>query len=363
MMGLFAPILRKLLPSFYNDALLRPLRRHYQGLRAQSDKIAIYVIFPQFGVLESHLHALRYMVDNSYSPVIVSNLPLSETDLAKVKPLAWRIVERENFGYDFGGFRDAVLDLAPELPDLNRLVFLNDSSWFPMQGSQNWLKCAQDSGADIYGAEGYEEVKRYPPRAYKQAVWEIDLGGQRVFYGAYAISIGPKVLGDPHYLEFWKRLRLTDGKSRTVRRGEQGHCHWLRRHGYRSEALSKSYLMVDNLANMTDAEFDQLWRFLFVSNLPEVQAEYAALERDFTGDAARDLRKKLVALHIARTGTGICIPHYAITAQGFPFLKKNASGRSWGRNIPTLRTIIAALDDPLSPLMLQELDSRAPAEP
>lgn len=343
-------LLRAVLPSQYNDWILRPTRVQTAGAQPQTDKIAIFLIFPKYGLLDGHIHSLRYMVDNGYSPLVVSNLPLSSDDLARLKPLAWRIMQRQNFGYDFGGYRDAVLDLAADLPHLQRLVFLNDSCWFPMQGSVNFLALAESSGKDVFAADKHRDAPRALIARNTRGSWRFWRRWMRPFFASYAMSLGPKVLQSPKYLRFWQRLVLSDRKGRTVRRGEKGHSNWLTHRDFTTGSLINFPGTQAVLSQLSLAEFDHLWLY-FRLDLPA--------ENDTLSPEAAALRRQIRVARLQRSiineSAARAIPHFAVTKMGFPFLRKLTTPTT--RDI--LRNIIVDLDDPLTPAMLDELAHRA----
>ncbi len=324
-------------------------RQQDHGAFPRTDKIAIFLIFPEYGVQDSHLHSLRYLVENGYSPLVVSNLPLTAVDLTRLKPLAWQIMQRQNFGYDFGGYRDAVLDLESDLPKLDRLVFLNDSSWFPLAGKANWLKMAEDSGKDVYGAEQHRSVDL---AAQDQA--RDDQKTRPPYFASYAISLGANVLRDHRFFQFWRNLRLSNGKGRTVRRGEHGHSHWLRSRGFTCDALSKNDGIREALAGLSEDQFADIWRTALLSWNEESSAIFQQLDIPNPDSAWRAKQRALIANNVTYTGVAIVLPQFAITHRNFPFLKKSVSDR----NTAILRQIIVDLNDPMSAQMLQEFDQR-----
>ncbi len=332
--------------SFYNDRILRPKRFHFAGSQTVTDKIAIFLIFPKYGVLENHLHSLRYLVANGYSPLLVSNLPLNTDDIARLKPLTWRIMQRQNFGYDFGGYLDAVLDLAPYLRQLKRLVFLNDSCWFPLAGKANWLKMAEDSGMDAYWAD---EHRGLPPSTTTYLTFFAKT--QRSYFASYAISIGEKVVQSPNFFRFWRSLQISNGKGRTIRRGEHGLSKWLKKSGFSCDALSKNIDLRNHLLRLSAEQFANICR----SALSTKEKKYFRDLNDAEDIAASRMKKnEFIEIRVNRTGIPIVLPRFAIERQNYPFLKKSATGRK----IPILRQIILDLNDPMSPQMLQEFNQR-----
>ena len=62
--------------TFYYDNFLAKSKKKYYGNLPLNKKIVIFLIFPDYGLAESHLRTLRYFVGNNFTPLIVSNLPL-----------------------------------------------------------------------------------------------------------------------------------------------------------------------------------------------------------------------------------------------------------------------------------------------
>ena len=100
------------------DLRKKHLMRVTEGALPPGAEIGIYLIFPNKGVLPSHLAMLGAMVAQGISPLVVSNHPLTDQDRATLAATAFRVIERPNIGYDFGGYRDAILSIAPMLPTL-----------------------------------------------------------------------------------------------------------------------------------------------------------------------------------------------------------------------------------------------------
>ena len=308
-------------------------RRHYDrvtarqivttdGQVAQTDRVALYLIFPGMGVQPSHLRALRWMTDNGYAPLVVSNLPLGDADKAQLLPLCWRILERPNVGYDFGGYRDGILHLGDTLPALTRLVFLNDSSWFPMPGTEDWLQQAETAGPDFVAASYHWGIDRVRPHDFRTIRWRFGTGNRNFHYGSFALSVGPAVLRDPGFFAFWKAYRLTGDKSKTVRRGETGFTRWVLRSGHSHAATHDIATLDADLAAMSDDRLADLAAKLILhedSTMRQVKLDTlaSAQGRD------RAVLIPLILTAIARQGVSYALPHHLIRDKAYPFLKKS----------------------------------------
>ncbi len=95
----------------YYDRVLARQRKIHVGAIPLKDRVAVYLIFPKNGLLPTHLRAIGYLLDNGYAP-------LPEADRQRLQPVSARLIERANFGYDFGGYRDAILSLEPQIATL-----------------------------------------------------------------------------------------------------------------------------------------------------------------------------------------------------------------------------------------------------
>ena len=151
-MSFFQKLHQFLHPTHFNDTQLLKMRKTHQGDLPFGSKIAIYLIYPNTGLLQSHVVALTELLRSGYTPLVVSNLPLSGQSVMQLIPICWKIIERENFGYDFGGYRDAILMLQPRFSELQRVILMNDSVWFPIPGAMDWISCAEALNVNLVGS-------------------------------------------------------------------------------------------------------------------------------------------------------------------------------------------------------------------
>jgi lipopolysaccharide biosynthesis protein len=196
--------------------------RMFDGKLPKSDRTAIFLIFPKTGLLQSHVHTLAYFRSKGYATLIVSKLPLSEIDRNLLAENCWRIMERPNFGYDFGGYRDGVLSLSDDLPHLERLVLINDSVWFPLTGGRDWLDDVEALEVGFADAASHYGTPRYGINDFRSLKWSFSTNHRDFHICSFSICLRPTVMREANFLKFWRALRLSDKKKRTVRRGEIG---------------------------------------------------------------------------------------------------------------------------------------------
>ena len=297
--------------------------RLHIGQQAAAGEIGIYVIFPKDGVLPSHVSALKDMIQAGVAPFVVSNLPLNAEDLERLLPYSWRIMERPNFGYDFGGYRDAVLELAPRLQELNYLWIINDSTWFVPQ-PRSWFDCARDLGVDCCGATSNFAMPRTDPERFRDISWNFRTDHRNFHYASYALGIGPKILRDSAFLKYWKKLEIRNDKTRTVRRGEIGLTQWVIKRGFSHRATCEVDKLDAELSEMSNDEIDRITRELVLVDdhrLEQVKSD--VLASDHTSTKGRVDRIAFILAAVSRRGSGYALAGYTLRCKGFQFLKKS----------------------------------------
>lgn len=295
------------------------------------NKCAIYLIYPNSGVQKSHILALDRITASGYSPIVVSNLALSSGDRALVAKSSHVLIERPNFGYDFGGYRDGILFLKERIHGLQRLVLLNDSVWFPMPGSYDWLSTSEKSADDFVAAIWAWGMERQDPENYALSEWKIDKRRRHFHYASFALSFSAKVLKDSGFRKFWHLLRLTDDKNVTVRRGEMGLTRWIVRHGYSHSATTELTDFPTLLARLSDGELRAMFDRLISVTDPDMERFRELFTQQLDGGkAGRPELEKMIICSVARQGASYAIADFLVTRQSFPFLKKSPCTTSAG---------------------------------
>ncbi len=308
-------------PRYY-DLFLSKKRVDKRGEQGLGDHVAVYVIFPTRGLKASHLKTLQYLKDKQYSVFVVSNLPLVEDELKRVLPLCHTCIERPNFGYDFGAYRDGVLAALVADSKINRLVLLNDSAWFPVTDQTDWLDDVQRLDVDFAAAVSNFGVPRPDPEDFRNFVFDYRTDHYRFHYCSFALAFGERPLSDPDFRNFWQRFPLTNKKKSTVRRGEVGLTAWMLKKGYSHGSTFDVASMEQSLNDLDDDTLQRVLQHLIVPADERMKAVLNhALEN--IDDLSRTDRIKLVLTTIARQGVSYASAYFNITQKGFPFLKKS----------------------------------------
>ena len=232
-LGRLSQQLRAVLEFFYepflrwqHDRKRKERLKVTPGASAPSRKVAVYLVFQPRGIAESSLLTCSHLAASGYAPLVVSNAALSEADRQRLQAVSWKVVERPNFGYDFGGYRDGIwlLDQWGERPE--SLILLNDSIWFPALEGDQTIARMEAMAADFRGilklGTGEGAVLRR---------------GREPFLGSFFLMFSAKALQSEAFTLFWRQYLNTSNKYKTIRRGERRLSYVMRDAGFEGASL------------------------------------------------------------------------------------------------------------------------------
>ena len=332
--------------TWHYDYVLSRDRKHHQGEKSIAAEVAIYLIFPKNGVLKSHFQMLEVLNQEGIVPVLVSNQPLSPHDLEQLKSYCAVIIERPNVGYDFGGYRDAILELSTHLPELDRLYILNDSVWM-IDADKSWFQEVRETDKDFCGATSNYGILRYSDVNFQDVAWEYTSDHWNFHYASYALGVGKKILRDSNFLKYWKRFRLSNNKKRTVRRGEIGLSKWVKDNGYTHAATCDVYGLDQEIKNLEPEVLDQVARHLIIPEAPRLlEKRNEVLESQLYSPEGISDRVSIILTAVSGQAMGYVMPYYSFNFRDFQFIKKSPLWLSKDASSLTLR-ILESLDGPL----------------
>lgn len=324
-------LLQRLYFRKHYDAIVRKNIIRSVGAVPLGKEAAIYLIFPSQGLLTSHIATLKMLRKAEISPIVVSNAPLDAEAHERLHPLTTLVIERPNLGYDFGGYRDGVLELAKDLSSLERLWILNDSVWLLPQ-AKTWFERARAIQKDFVGATSNYAVlrkslfgyKTLSANHYRTNKWSHDSGNPRFHYASYALCIGSNILKSSQFLKFWEKLDVRNDKMATVTRGEIGLSQWVISQGFTHAATNEVENLELELSALPDADLDRLAREIVIyrgTKLAELRPHI--LSTDFASVEGRGERIAFILTAVARQGSACSLAFYNPRRNEFQFLKKS----------------------------------------
>ena len=293
--------------------LLRPLLcRVTQGQMQPGPHMAVFLLYQPKGLSASVQVAIGALLDSGAVPIFISNLPLNAGDRAYLAGKSWRVVERPNAGYDFGGYREGITQIFDTGLDPDQLWILNDSAWFPVCDGDQPLARLIDDSADVSGAmvhmDGRDHDKDYAE--------------------SYFLAFPKSTIRHPAFVKFWRSDPLSNSKITVTRHGELGFSQAMRAAGLRVESRMNNRVFLVKLAAQS-TEF--LKKTLHYGGLTDrtLSAERGALltsadsSEQWRAAALDHVRK---TLH--RSGFRYQYCYAAIRLMQFPLVKKGPDPRS-----------------------------------
>ena len=206
------------------------------------EKVAIFILFQPKGVAQSIYFTCDHLIAQGYSPFILSNAPLSNTDRTELLARSALLLERPNFGYDFGAYQDGIrlLDRLGCKPD--RLILMNDSTWFPLRVNDTSIERMEASGDAFTGL--IEKIE--PDLRHHKGIDHLE--SHLLMFKGPALKCVP-------FAEFWKNYRASSNRTNTIVRGEKKISDTMFNAGFRSEGLLSRQKFLDRISLLS---YDEL---------------------------------------------------------------------------------------------------------
>lgn len=329
----FTFVVNRLQKSRYEKAK-KKLIRLTDGAVPLNRQIAIFLIYQPKGVAASVLHTCRHLIGQGISPLVVANTPLSDADRTRLAQVSWRIMERPNFGYDFGGYREGFLHLHDQGIQADEVWALNDSIWYPLFSGDNLLDRLRRLNLDVASPV----VARFKHRA-----------GQ-AFLHSYLMHFGRRALQSEGFLRYWRDLPMSNNKMAVVRGGEKRLAMRMQALGLTTGALWSTQDVGAAILDLPEPEFQKAVAF--------AAQIYKASRKRFQGaetfaNMSPDARKALVASGYFGRDFLKTYPSVTIGQLRAPFLKKLRQGP-----FAKVREAVLTLDcaDMLDPVVRDELE-------
>lgn len=166
--------------------------------------VVILLVYQPKGLPASLFHTLEYIKSEGFSAFVVLNSPIDELSYEKLKENCALIMKRPNFGYDFGGYRDAILYLNSKSNTFDSITCMNDSIWFPLFQSCDHLSQMFNIKGNLVGYS-HCELSR----------------GKASHLQSYLFMFKKKeFLESTTFLDYWSQLKISNSRYFTIRNCE-----------------------------------------------------------------------------------------------------------------------------------------------
>ena len=309
------------LTGLYLLLFINPRVRSAGGALTINDRVAIYMIFPSDGLLDSHVIALDYIINCGYVPVVVSNLPLDATAEKLILTKSAILVTRPNYGYDFAAYRDAIKALGNVKERLKHLAILNDSVWFPLHPQTNWFAQAEATGHDYVGSVFHCAMDPDFAWDFRKDMWRTNTDYPHFHYGSYSLLISGDVVRSPQFVQFWRNYHATNDKSKTIIGGEIGLSRTVISAGFTHGATLDTSRLDALLDNLPVDRLRELAENMIIPMYPDLRKLRASI---LSNPAANrmDLHD-FVLKCVVRQGPGYALADFDVRDRNGVFLKKS----------------------------------------
>ena len=230
--------------------------RVYDGDCQVDKKVALLLVYQPYGLAQSVLRTCERLIRAGYAPLLVSNAPLDDVVLKRLRTVTWRILVRPNFGYDFGGYRDGWWYLQRTRIPLERLIVMNDSVWYPIRADDTFIEDMEKLGGGFTGALLAEDRRSKQLKGI----------GRKPFISSFWLMFDRSVIESPAFRSFWDRYRCSNSKVQTILRGERGLSAAMESAGYLPVAMFDRRTLDRLIATLSPVDLVSALRQLVVLN-------------------------------------------------------------------------------------------------
>jgi hypothetical protein len=286
------------------------------GAKDAEARFAIFLIYQPKGVAPSVLETCKWLTSEGFAPLVVSNGMLSDAARSALAAESWRLLERPNFGYDFGGYRDGIRLLSRWALTPERLIIMNDSVWIPMApGLMTQLEMGSDA-SDIYGllhdTKIIESGKSGAPDKLGYSYLE-----------SYFYLLRRKTWDAPAFQDFWRNYKMTNDKSRTIKFGEIGFSRAMQSAGLTLDGLCRRDLFLEKLRESDDTFLKQALIYAAYTDADLIRSSQRLAASDPNAPKWREVALEHIERTVRRRRFNSSFPFANDHIFGSAFMKKN----------------------------------------
>jgi lipopolysaccharide biosynthesis protein len=312
---------------FY-DCFLAKRKKITTGHQPVEERVAIFAMYSPTGLTEDHLHSLRYLKDCGYATIIVSNSPIEEKQRQSHQDLFHVLMERANYGYDFGAYRDGILFIEGALAQISFLALFNDSCLFPvaLQDGNNWLKNTETC---------MEEVQAVTDNFAINKKGEASFEDPHFHYASYAIAFKSSFFQNPEFMSFWKNTKLAFSKNLIVSEGEIRLSRFIVNHAQSHGATLSSSKLFNRIRTENNEEvIEDIYNHLITTPDDHFFEKYPKLDKQATPNYHDQAKEQLLKI-LNRHGATYHLTYACVKYMKSIFVKKRVVPTEKIKTIPS----------------------------
>jgi hypothetical protein len=319
----------------YHDANFAQRVVIHPGTQGTTARVAVLLIWQHAELPGSLKLTIEMLRQAGFCTVVVSNSPLLPETLHVLTQSTSAVLERPNFGYDFGGYRDGIRFVFEAIPTPDTLLLLNDSTWLPLRSGTSTLQELLRDPAPYKGLVNKQFV--YKPK-------------HRKHLESHFLMFERPVLCNAAFHEFWKNYRVSSDRYNTLR-GEYGISDAVASAGFPMTGLIDPYKFMSGIEALSPLELrDVLANVVTVNDARKAEVSAALQEHsnseDWRARASAMIRDQIwKEEHLVTTA----YIYFGLRYLDFPYLKKRREPLISVTRLKALEMIDQGIIPPLDP--------------
>ena len=300
--------------AFY-DLFLSKKKQVTYGAQTIRDRVAIFAIYSPKGITNHHQESLKYIKECGYATVLVSNCPVSELLKTELRDFYSVLIERPNYGYDFGAYREGILFIERALPQLSLLAIFNDSCLFPvaLQDWNNWLRNTETCQDEVHAVTDNFAINNNGEGSFQDPHFH---------YASYAMAFRSEFFHKPQFINFWKNIELAFSKNLIVSEGEIKLSRFIVENAQSHGAtLSSSKLFRKIKEEKDEKVIEDIHKNLIGTPDDYFFKKYPKLDKQTTPDYHTQVKEQILKI-LNRHGATYHLTYACVKYMGSVFIKK-----------------------------------------
>jgi len=228
-------------------------------------RILFFVHYNKYNDLADYVIYLLNNIRQIYSRIVfISNSKLNDQQKIKLTGLYDSLVIRENKGFDFGAWKDALLQEGWEnLAAYDNVTLINDSCFGPLYDMEKIYNRMEQTNIDFWGINNHT-VMDYGLQVTDDQIPE--------HIQSYFICFNKKIINDKVFQNFWEKLSYEKNIQIVIQKYESQLTPILKKNGYNYAVLIESGDKISisfsrpDLCIINEAPFIKIKSFSFFSN-------------------------------------------------------------------------------------------------
>lgn len=347
--------IRSLLGNLYEPFIQRQYDRKKimylkfrEGKITSNGKFALLLLFQPNGINASTFKTCKHLIAKGYAPLIVSNAPITSSDLVAISEVSWKVIIRPNYGHDFGGYRDGILWMLENQINVDRLIILNDSIWFPAWPNETLIDRMEALQSDLIGPV-YQPSRR-------SGVFKMLRPG---YLESFFYLVNAQCFKSDHFKKFWIDYRLSSLRINAVRRGEKRLSVVLEKSGHSVDYIFK----IDDVEKILSLQSNEFIEKSLHHGAYRDSSYISERDKLLSDDFSKEIWRASAIDHIVtvmrRRSIYASFPYISCHLLQVPFVKKSRqyfAGKKYGTvHIASRTKILAAVECGDLPMPYQEV--------